>query len=191
MVAKMPLSNRRLITSLARTPSFSESSLMATPSVIVILRVVGISSSGTGLGASGGGMPGRTLERGHGSRHRWPYGWNATRSESAGRRASYRSGGSGMHWPWFAGPPEKGGAHRRGLGPYGVRVDRLAGRGVAAHLSRGSRWFAVRDGTCRQVRDLGSLKRDRWSFPRYAGTRHGNRRHFRSDLHCRPCGRRR
>ena len=58
MVAKMPLSNRRLITSLARTSSFSESSLMAMPSVIVILRVIGISSSGTGLGGSGGGMPG-------------------------------------------------------------------------------------------------------------------------------------
>ena len=55
MVAKIPLSKSRLITSLARTCSFSESSLIAMPSVIVILRVVGTSSSGTGLAASGGG----------------------------------------------------------------------------------------------------------------------------------------
>jgi hypothetical protein len=54
MVAKMTLSRSRLITSLARTTSFSESSLLLTPSVIVILRVIGTSSGAVGReGATG------------------------------------------------------------------------------------------------------------------------------------------
>ncbi len=41
MVAKIPLSRSRLITSLARVSSFSESSLIAIPSLMVIFRVIG------------------------------------------------------------------------------------------------------------------------------------------------------
>src|SRR5208337_1714899 len=77
----------------------------------------------------------------------------------------------------------KRGAHRRHLRSYDMRVDRLAGRGVAAHKPRGSRWFTVRDGTGCQVRDFGSLRQD---FPQRAATRHSSRRCFRSNPHPRP-----
>src|SRR5208337_4080287 len=98
-----PLSKRRLITSLARTSSFSESSLTAIPSVIVILRVTGTSSSGIGLKGTAGG-------------------------KSAGRRGRNRPSRRGMHWAWLAGPPRNRGAHGRHLRLYSVCVDRLAGR---------------------------------------------------------------
>ena len=133
MVAKIPLSKRRLITSLARTSSFSESSLMAMPSVIVILRVVGTSSGGTGLGGSGGGTPGRRWGGRHGSRHRRPCRWNAARGKSAGRRGRHRPSRSGMHWPWLAGPPGNRGAHRRNL-----RSLRRAGRSAGWPRGRGA-----------------------------------------------------
>ena len=52
MVAKIPLSRSRLITSLARASSFSESSLIAIPSLMVILRVIGTSSGTAGRGGA-------------------------------------------------------------------------------------------------------------------------------------------
>ena len=50
IVAKMPLSSSFLITSLARASSFSESSLMLMPSLIVMLLVIGTSTGAAGLG---------------------------------------------------------------------------------------------------------------------------------------------
>ena len=52
MVAKIPLSRSRLITSFARASSFSESSLIAIPSLMVIFRVIGTSSGTTGRGGA-------------------------------------------------------------------------------------------------------------------------------------------
>jgi len=51
------LSRRRFSTSLARTSSFSESSLMLTPSVMVMVRLIWISS---GAAAAGGGAAWRS-----------------------------------------------------------------------------------------------------------------------------------
>ena len=95
MVAKIPLSSSRLITSLARASSFSESSLMAIPSLMVILRVIGTSSGTTGRG---GAM------RGEG---------RAASSEAASRAG-----------PWRAhGRSESSGGHARRLRPGAPRSD--------------------------------------------------------------------
>ena len=176
MVAKMPLSNRRLITSLARTSSFSESSLMAMPSVIVILRVIGTSSGGTGLGGAGGGMPGNA---GAGPRAAPQEAVRMERRPWPPRRPP-RAARAEPKWDAWAAARRAacgiGGAHRRNFGLDRVRIDRLAGRGVAAHHARGSRGLAVRDGVGRRVRDFGSLGRRRWGFRHGAGARHGSRR---------------